>query len=609
MPVRTLNDLADAALLKAVWKKRLRTGLRKMPLKDFQLGHDALEYLAFDWELDSTVTNLVEELRTCQYRTAPPEVVRAAKSVGLTRPLSYLDPRDLLVYIALISLVENQLLATMHPWVRFGRAQTNDAGSDNADQSGWFRLWLRRQGQLWAMTNSHDWLVESDIANFFASMSIDSIFDHVNNSGGVDREVAELLRYMLGQFAPLRGYQVSRFGGLPQENFDGSRVIAHTYLRSLDAEFEAEGLAGRYSRWVDDLVMGADTWADSLQIVRRVQLALENIDLFPNGSKTRIVRRSDFSAEHMKDENDYIGTVDEQFSRHGVFADPSQVRSRIQDHARLQQKPRGWERVLRRYYTLSKKSGETALLAWWHTHLALVPGSAPQILEYLTSFQLSSQRIDKLRRVQSEFGGTYEDIDLLCFEAAAGAPNTNSSAVRTAAVQWAWDSFDTNLHSNPRLASACTILIAKFGYASDIDRLEKSFTSEMAADSVCRQQATVVLLALGRISKASLPDLLHDASAVTGQHVRFLTAVLDGEARARHTAASLIQPSERWNPQRQYVRPRALLLAPVLRAGYVGNWAKLQDLWQGRMAKNPPRVRDAAARRWLTGDVSSILHP
>lgn len=607
MPVRGLADLADAQLLKFIWKKRLRTGLRKMPLKDFQLGHDPLELLAFDWEIDATIDQLVRDIATLEYRAGPAELIRAAKSVGLTRPLSFLNPRDLLVYITLISLLESQLLATMDSWVSFGRSQGKGADADSHAESGWFRLWLRRQNQIWTITNNCKWLVESDIANFFASLTITSIYDHVNNNAQIDQDAAGLLRHMLDQFSPMRGYLPSRIGGLPQENFDGSRVIAHTYLKPLDQEFSIEGKSERYTRWVDDIVVGADDWPSALQIVRRIQNSLEGLDLFANSSKTRIIRQSSFTADYMKIENDYIGTISDEVEEHGHPRNLRRLRSRIQKHARTPERKKAWERVLRRYYTLSRRIGDDSLMRWWDRHMTEAPGSAPHILEYLASFPLSTQRVERLQNVIKEFGGTYEDVDLLAIEYLVSAPNSDSKGLRTQITEWMWDVLHNSYRANPRLAASSVLAIGKFGYASDFDRLGLMFWDQLETDSPCRQQMTVLLLSLGRIDAAQLPQLLHGASSTTAQHIRFLAALSARDKTASRMAAALLQPRERWHPFRHYVRPRALILSPLVRQGWHGRWSKQEARWQQLMKGNSPRLRDAAIRRWLSGDQAQII--
>ena len=598
--VKDLEHVADKALLKTIWKKRLRNKLRTMRLADFELCHDALENAPFDWELDATTENLVAAIRSGTYRSAGREIIRGAKSVGLTRPLAYLPPRDLLVYITLVQVVENQLRQRSFAWTRFGRAEPSDSDA-SAAESGWFRQWLRRQGQIWTITTTCDWLVESDIANFFPSLSIDAICEHVLKDGDASPRLVGLLRHLLASFAPMVHYQRSRVGGLPQENFDGSRLLAHTWLHPLDARFQPEGEADRYSRWVDDIVIGADSWPEALQLVHRLQTGLEALDLYTNTAKTRITKKADFARELLKDENDYIGEVEKQLAATAKPRDPAELRARIQQHARQTDRRKAWERVLRRYYTLSRRTGETTLLSWWSRHLEEAPGSAPQIFEYLATFRLTTQRLMRLRHTLERFGGIYENVELLAREYVLTAPNTNDLGVRSAATSWGWEILNAHAVDRPQFAASASLLVAKFGTGADIDRLLAFLLGDLAADSATRQQAAAILFSLDRLDHERLTDLVHDASATTSQHVRFLRAVERCDKAAYQLALSVAQPVDRTEPDRAVIRPRGLMLTPLLKRSDPVRWATITANWDRTLRRNAPRFRDAAAIRWISG--------
>ena len=332
-----LSDLAGASFMNFIWKKRVRGQLRTMRFQDFVLAHDPLEYLAFDWDLDNSIAALCREVRAGTYRAGAPEVVRSAKSMGLTRPLAFLSIRDLLLYKTIVAKAENSLIQKSRPWTRFGRADTGDENTgDTLAVSGWFRDWLRRQGQIWVITENQPWLIETDIANFFPYIYISSVLSHVLSHSNLGEDAVRLLDHMLRQFSPMTQYRRSPLVGLPQESFDCSRILAHTYLNPLDDAFEAEGNLKQYSRWMDDIVIGANSKEEALQKVQRVQDALEQLGLYPNTAKTRIIKAEEFSNDYMKDENDYLGEVDERFKSKQP-EDIAVFRSRLRHHLRIRE--------------------------------------------------------------------------------------------------------------------------------------------------------------------------------------------------------------------------------------------------------------------------------
>src|SRR5688572_28605730 len=85
-----LRELADPTIFRAVWKKSLRASLRTLRFGDLNLAPDALDYIAFEWDLTASIDGLCEGLADSSYQASPPELVRGAKSVGLTRPLAFL---------------------------------------------------------------------------------------------------------------------------------------------------------------------------------------------------------------------------------------------------------------------------------------------------------------------------------------------------------------------------------------------------------------------------------------------------------------------------------------------------------------------------------------
>lgn len=164
------------------------------------LVYDALEWLPFQLNIDSHLNKLADEVQNGTYLAARPEIVRAAKSLGLTRPLAFLGIRDALLYRNIVAIAENDLLGEMQPFTRFGRA--DDQGGDQRfdPDSGWFRAWLKRNAQLWTITENHDWIVETDISNFFPSIHLDSVLDHLIAHSRIGVDVARLLSHMLRQY-------------------------------------------------------------------------------------------------------------------------------------------------------------------------------------------------------------------------------------------------------------------------------------------------------------------------------------------------------------------------------------------------------------------------
>lgn len=602
MQPRSLTDLADVDGLKSSWKTIRQAG-GSLRLQQFSLAHDPLEMLAYDWNLSDNLQSLSDRVLNRQYQPSGPTTIRAAKGTGLTRPVSFLTIDDCIIYVSLVRLTENQLLQSSYSWARFGRTHKPKKKSKDdpplPPEYSWFVQWLKRDGQVWDIVQNCDWVIETDISNFFGNMNLDSVVAYVRTHGRLDDTLANLLRLKLGEYAPLNNYRSLRSRSLPQETFDVSRILAHTFLRQLDAEFEHEGNAKRYSRWVDDVVMGADSWPEALQLVRRFQEALERLDLYPNGAKTSITRSSRFAVNYDQRQNDYIGRVEDQIETHGRPINQPQFRSRVQRHARTRQdRLPSWDRVLRRYYTVSKRIGEDSLLNWWDRHIEDAPKSAAHFFDYLSTFQLTTARLARLQRLLDRLGGVYTDVEILAREYVLTAPNLNSSGLRDELAAWGLGTVTEHRLDRPHLAAAAAIVVAKFGTSAQVSQLAPLLDHLRTADNVCRQQLAAILLSSSDIDRDYISQLLYFSGRESSQHFRFLLAMDAADESAINRTRAAAQPVHKSSPERYVFKPRLLVLAPLLRRRDP-KWSIASSAWTRALRRNGRSFHDAAALRLL----------
>jgi hypothetical protein len=590
-----LATVADATLLKKVWRRFIRKRLRAHRFVELELARDPLEWLAFDWELDQAVATLSTEARAGRYRAGAPEIIRSAKSPGLTRPLASIQPLDLIFYKAIVSSAEASLLGQMTPWTRPGRFDAR-AEDESPAESGWFRSFLRRQGQIWRITQNHAFVVETDIANYFPYIHLPTVSAVMLENSSLSHEVVRILEHMLTQFSPLTEYRQRPTLGLPQDAFDCSRVIAHAYLKSVDDEFESEGSADRYSRYMDDIVIGANSQQEALGQIRRIQLALERVGLYPNTAKTRVLPRDVFTAAYLKNENDYLGEVEERLKQQQPVS-RSEFRARLRSHLSLTPQPaRSWTRVLRRYYTISRRLEDDFLLDLAPRHLVEAPDSARHIFDYLSAFRLTQKRFSEICTALEQLAGVHEDIELLVQEHAATVPNLGDSRLRSAVADWALERVKRYVPESPRIASAAAVVLGKFGQPPHFEALE-DLLETMSADSVARQQTLLVLLGGRRLSFDDFRTLTPAAGSQALSHIAFLRALHEAEPRAVKMSMMLLRPILRNGPHRHTVRARLLFLAPVvgdIAPSERSRLAGYRDLLRG----NAPRLRDVSGEEW-----------
>jgi hypothetical protein len=301
----------------------------------------------------------------------------------------------------------------------------------------------------------------------------------------------------------------------------------------------------------------------------------------------------------MKEENDYLGDVDEALMKKAPV-NRLEFRVRLRSHLALDPRPpRSWIRVLRRYYTASRRLEDDTLLSVAFDHLESIPDTARHILDYLSVFRLTTSRFQRLTETARRLTGVYEDVDILIHEYLATAPNVGTGSLRDEIGDWAMDEVRRNLLGNPRVASGAVITLGKFGRDQHIDGLEKVFDIAMSADTPARQQALVVLLGARRLSFGDLRALPPAAGSQSLSHLSFLGALYDGEPKAIQMCMKLLKPILRNEPRRYTARARLLFLAPVLREIAPGEGPKIVE-YRDTLRTNPPRLRDVAAQDWLS---------
>jgi hypothetical protein len=616
--VVSITDVADFAFLKSVWKNSIRKGLRQHKLDDFYLAQDPFQFAAYEWGIDPFIERLRADLLAASYVPDAADIFRGAKGKGLSRPLAFLTPRDSLVFRALISKSEQTLLKDVRPWAGAARkdkaATPVEEGDDDEAYPDFFQVWLATLGIVSTIVDRHAYVVESDISNFFASLDTAVVQEFLLRNSTLDRDAVRLCIHVIRRVLRHPQYADQPGMGLPQEGFDSSRTIAHSILCEVDRAFDVEGDEGVYARFMDDFIAGVDSVAEGERLIARLQRSLEPLGLHPNPAKTRVVPVSTFLVDSMADENAYLQEVDEILKEvsSGPFRDVSGVPQTLVDDvkdraARLralpaEQRPRRYDRVLRRYYTLFRKLGVSDWLAYAAQDVASYPGSSRGILEYLRSFPLTDGSVDNLFAIIEGTRDCYQDIPLLALETLATSPNAVDDGLGPAVMQGLQRLAVAlaTVEMIPRAPADWVIAAAipaagKFGARGDQAAFVDQFARSLPVQSVARLQA----LAL-QVSWGEDPDELFrtDLAGLPWNSVislDFVRAVADGDQSATGIAFGLLQPQIRLMPNRYQVHARAILLVDLLARVDGSRLAAVAGRAVELLSLNPARLADGRA--------------
>jgi len=608
-----LAQVADQALLKKVWRKEVRPALRRMTFNNFNMAPDPLHYAGYEWGLDTLVSALAKDLSLGRYAPEPGEIVRMAKGKGLSRPLCFLSTRDALVFGTITWLIRGQLIANAQPWVGF---RHEDKGVPDrsaeidpekaADSFDWFRFWLSRQGHVLKMleSDSVNYFVESDIANFYPSIRLEAVREHLHSQTTLEKEVVRLCVQIIDGIMPRRDYSEVSLMGLPQEHIGSSREIAHSLLLHVDEEFQREGEEARYSRFMDDILIGVASCEEGERCISRLQRRLESIGLYPNSAKTVITTREAYLADAMVESNAEVDRLSHEIesSKSGtpfVVTASSDLLKQIKElsdaHRSVAHEPKRWSRVTRRIYTLHRLAAIEDWWQYWIQDIENDPGGAASILEYVRSWPLSISTIDALISLSIRYSDLYADISLLAAEVISSAPVEEDGSLWAHAYAKCQAEFQRlarpRVPEDERIAAAWLLAAWKYANAAQQQSLLAKIPDNIDATSPIRAQALPLLVgARNSLSEwvSAKPGLAWE-NALAAEYLRSLQA---GDERAVGVALGLIDPQKRLAPQRYAVLPRAVPLIGIVGHSAPSRLDVAAPTILKTLQKNPDRLRD-----------------
>jgi len=407
----TAERVFDIVYLKKIWKAIKKS----LP---HNLVRDPLDHLAYEANLEQNLKNLRYKVLSNQYHPGNQTIIRSAKRDGLTRPLAFLEIEDQIVLKAICDSLEPQLLQDFPDYVNFSRSRVRvNKAEMEADYESWLDRWLKHQDLLKkfvAEDSEYKFVIEADISNFFSSVNLRLLRQAILIKTEAEEKLLQLLFYLLHAMVNKPDYSIDHDSGLPQENYDASRLLAHYFLEPVDKEFEHLGHQGRYVRWVDDFRIAVPSETDGRRYLQKLQLALEKRGLFLNTAKSKITVRDKARHELFLEENAYLDEVHRK-TEVGEEIDVSEFEDRLNAFLQVD-KSGGWERVLRRYYTQARRVESGFLEKLAIKHLYEFPAFAKHILGYLEGRPHTDNLLGQLYNYLKSGGNIYEDIEILIYE-------------------------------------------------------------------------------------------------------------------------------------------------------------------------------------------------
>ncbi|WP_055074868.1 RNA-directed DNA polymerase [Pseudanabaena sp. 'Roaring Creek'] len=546
-----------------VWKDTVRNGLRKQPLEDL---HD---FLDIHRNILPFADRLRKDVIDGRYKPSSPEFVHLEKRDGIPRRLAIPEPSDALALQCIVEVLESELKkAQPSQNAYYSRTHTpKDVEQvDGTFAYPWWVLWPQFQKRIWEFTNEYQYVVVTDIANYFDCIPLSALRNTLAACGKFSENLLNFLFYLLEAFS-WRPYYMPHSGvGLPQINFDAPRLLAHVYLFKIDEELD-KASNGDFVRWMDDIDVGVGSRAEGKKLLRNLDNVLSSQGLRLNTSKSKILSAQE-AVEHFWIQENRDLTIIENSIKYGATSQDIQTAQKHllrKKFRQFKQKTRTgqWDKVFKRYFGLFRLVKDNYLEKYLESILEETPSLRSGSFNYLMHLGISKKRIDLIKNFL--LSGHCED-DVSLFEAIKCLINWDTpKAGKT--VQEMVDIATSIAKKNGSYSSSGVIaaiwLLAKYGSYSDLISLINSSRSVWERSAwTARQIASVTPLLLEQ-DRLSIAEIFNQNKLLQALGV---LAHIDSIRRLTNLDPQLhsylkYQPSPTWS---YYSLPKVILTITLL---------------------------------------------
>jgi hypothetical protein len=382
-----------------------------------------------DWALtiDTSLPIIREQVLGGIYVPLRPTRSEAGKSKGAFRVHTALNIRDALVYRHICD--QALLLALPHKveGAFFSRRQTptpvgKSFGYEPSESDEFYAIWLRyneyRSKTL--LNQVYKILVITDISNYFESIAHDLLFEYLAPLG-LPRKAVGTLGRLLEAFRPDAGNSPSPRLGIPVDDLDCSRELAHIFLFEHDRRIvEAFGVRN-YVRWMDDQNIGVRTMAEGRSVVNAMTRSLAQQRLTLNSEKTRFLTPTQVAAHFQLEANDELTKWWERLvaaNWHVSEELRTDLSALWQGFSQGETAEKGnWDKILKRFYAYAARANLDFLEAHSILHLVRYPDLAERIFHYLARRNRGQKLLDIFVAYVGNDENLFEHVESQFFEA------------------------------------------------------------------------------------------------------------------------------------------------------------------------------------------------
>ena len=527
-----IADLDKNALWEA-WKE-VRRQLPKSSRRD------VTDYVEFDVDPDEWIDRLLEQVNGGQYEPRQPYRFSLAKKLGFRRTITFPHVPDLVLYRALTELIYRRAKPTEKGNVYFARntrskLRRSAEASDSSEPSYEFM-----SGSAFAKWKEYDeyrkrllvdkvfpYFVLTDIANYFDSILYARTLDAIQGIE-IGRNLVGLLFFLLERLSPRDPYNESPRIGLPVDEFDCSRTLAHIVLFPHDRRMIQAAGEEAYVRWMDDQLLGVPSYAAGLRSLAGCGRSLARLHLTPNTSKTQILSLRGLAYHFHLELNSELNEIDDMLRRDPEALDEAGDRlEELWCSCGEQEAYKGeWTKILKRVYRLAGISGRDFLLDRAVEDLLREPTLALRIADYVRVLSGPSEYLEFVLSICADERQVHPDVSRFVAEGLLKVEASGSAALRLRAFSSKLLQGAYSFVGWKECAAISPLLILRFGDRRALPRLRSRVRDlARAADPAIGKAVAVVYASYG---ESELQEVVEAASQLRDNYLADFLRMLQG---------------------------------------------------------------------------------
>ncbi len=451
---------------------------------------DVTDFVEYDIDPDWWIKRLLKEVEEGRYEPATPQRFSLAKKMGFSRRTTLPSIPDLVLFRAVVDCLYQKAKRHEQKHVYFAQnalskkvrqieqgqeieegdpAYTYASGSALA---GWLKYDQYRKHLL--LDHVHPYIVTTDITNFFDTVLYDRVADALHDIR-VDRNLVGLLFFILERLSIRDAFNESPRIGLPVDDFDCSRTLAHMVLFPHDDRMARYVGEGRYVRWMDDQNFGAGSYSEGLNILKQCGDSLARLHLTPNASKSRILSLAEASRHFHFDINADLDAIDKMpkettIERRAFRAILGQV---WRKSLKFEKAGGEWSKVLKRFYRLAGISGARFLRHRATQDILRKPVLADRVSDYMRVTGNVRQYLGFVLRLWAHEEQVYPDVNQVLAE---GLLKVKSTPVEARTLRKIASRLLSNKYNFPgwqHCAALAPLLILRYGDRRSLPLLKR----------------------------------------------------------------------------------------------------------------------------------------